>query len=556
MTYEDKAYQIIKDSIKSAIFIDERARTFFQPEGELKGSDEEVLSINLYQNFKENGISLAIHKFSKGEEKNSNLKRYLFEDRDLVLLDWKLDGDYGEDLSLELLADITLAPHINFCAIYTSSPDVSEIYQNILSYFSGHDAKYYHDLKQEFEANENELKAIFSRFNILNPESNGNLIPEIINIEKDFLERVKIFSKESNPKEAIKNLFLAFQKLNLSDIELQKPEVLSPDNNTIVINNTLIAILQKEKDNNVSHLIQRLATQFSKSKNSFTQLLGFEMQAVFSKDGSFIDSNLLAVSLEALLAHRKHIIEVDKSDIPFKVLIKNVLIEHASMRLRTAKLALLDDQFLNDISKTITELPSDESLAAMNVFYNSVSIASINPQDLPNLNFGDVFEDGGGKYFVCITALCDCYLPSKINNIFYFAEGSSISNELALTLGDTAFMSFLPNKKVVSWIAYEPDKFSYDKDSFEDSKRAVDYFRQFKYKPVYVKPHAYNVKSYKIENNSIEIRRVETKEEKEDLTFISLKYITTIRPSYTQRIANHAFAHPVRVGVDFVKKQN
>ena len=31
-----------------------------------------------------------------------------------------------------------------------------------------------------------------------------------------------------------------------------------------------------------------------------------------------------------------------------------------------------------------------------------------------------------------------------------------------------------------------------------------------------------------------------------------IKYITTLRPNYAQRIANHAFIHPVRVGVDFV----
>ena len=33
-----------------------------------------------------------------------------------------------------------------------------------------------------------------------------------------------------------------------------------------------------------------------------------------------------------------------------------------------------------------------------------------------------------------------------------------------------------------------------------------------------------------------------------------LEYITTIRQNYTQRIANFAFSHPVRVGIDFVKK--
>ena len=32
-----------------------------------------------------------------------------------------------------------------------------------------------------------------------------------------------------------------------------------------------------------------------------------------------------------------------------------------------------------------------------------------------------------------------------------------------------------------------------------------------------------------------------------------VQYITTIRQNYAQRIANHAFSYPLRVGVDFVK---
>lgn len=551
MNYENKAHQIIKESIKSAIFIDEKARSFYQET--VNGENEEILSVKLFENFKENGISLAIHKFSIGDEKNEELKKYLFEGRDLVLLDWKMDGENGEEFSLSLLSEITQAPHINFCAVYTSDEKSTEIYSNILTYFSGKDESFFKELKTKLEAYEDDLKPIFSTYNLINSSSNGTLIPKIKEIDNLF-ETLIADTGESKILDALKLAYIAFQNFHLSNRALSKPEVISPDSSTIVINNTLIAIIQKEKDQDVSNLIQRLATQFSKSKDSFTQLLGFEMQSVFSRDGSFIDANLLKVSLEALLEHRKYILAKDESDIPFKVLIKNVLIEHASMRLRTAKLALLDDEFLNETSKSITNPPSDEALTAMNVFYNSVHIESRIPEDLPSLNFGDVFEDDAGNYFICITALCDCYIPSKIDNNFYFAKGTAIDSSLALTLGDTAFISFLPNNKAVSWIAPETDKIIYDKETLDGSKIAIEYFKKFKYQPVYVKPVVYNVKTNKITNNAIEIRRVETKNNQEDLSFTNLNYITTIRPNYTQRIANHAFSHPVRVGIDFVKK--
>ena len=36
---------------------------------------------------------------------------------------------------------------------------------------------------------------------------------------------------------------------------------------------------------------------------------------------------------------------------------------------------------------------------------------------------------------------------------------------------------------------------------------------------------------------------------------IKLEYKFTLRTNYTQRIANHAFSHPLRVGIDFVKRK-
>ena len=45
-----------------------------------------------------------------------------------------------------------------------------------------------------------------------------------------------------------------------------------------------------------------------------------------------------------------------------------------------------------------------------------------------------------------------------------------------------------------------------------------------------------------------------TKEEfDQNLNYFNVEYITTLRNDYAQRIANHAFGHPARVGVDFVK---
>jgi Response receiver domain len=112
MSYQDKALGIIKESIKSAIFIDEKAKEFYSDSVVASEIKEENLSVNLYNNFKSEGISLSIHKFLKSNLEDSNIKDYLFKNRDLILLDWELDDVSGEEYSLRLLSDI-----IRVCSI-------------------------------------------------------------------------------------------------------------------------------------------------------------------------------------------------------------------------------------------------------------------------------------------------------------------------------------------------------------------------------------------------------------------------------------------------------
>ncbi len=546
--YQLKANAIITEAIKSAIFIDEKALDFYAQKSE-EVIIEEQLSIDLFTNFKENGVSLAIHKFSASNVDDEALKNYLFQDRDLVLLDWELGGD---KFSLQLLADIVNRPHIHFCAIYTSTSNIGSIFNNIISFFSNKTEEDFTHIKDELSAYEDRLQTILGNVDVDNTNSNGDLISEIIRIDRNLVTLIKSATNNSDPKIGLKLLKIAFDFNNEfinSDTPNQSPEIIDRHNQVIVINNTIITILQKnqEQDRDTRELIKRLSLQIANSNNSFTQLLGLEMQNIFSKKGAFIDSNLLRVSKETIAYHRNKLNETDTSDFAFTEMMKNVLIEHANLNLGEENLSLLDSVIFEEIANE--GIPSNEELMAMNVFYNSVKI-----KNTKKLNFGDVFKNSIGEYFICITALCDCYLPEKINNRFYFAKGTSIDKDLALMLGDTAFISYLTNDLVVSWVAQELDNFKYDASNVDMLNSAIIHYKQFKYKPVYIKPYDFHVTSNQITDNQIEITRIETRSEA-DFEFTKLDYITTIKPNYTQRIANHAFTHPVRVGVDFVKKK-
>jgi len=567
MSYEEKAFEIVKNSIKSAIFIDEKAKEFYSNSEINPSIEEEKLSLELFKNFKNEGISLAIHKFIKSDIENENIKKYLFKGRDLILLDWELDDVGGEEYSLRLLSEIINSSHINFCCIYTRSPRFDSIYTQVETYFSGLNIDDYEEIRNVYGHLDD--KTSLTKIHDFLFTNNGVEI-EDLNNELGIDLGIHPLNKNTSNSEIqlLRHIYNSFQKNN--EPAKREQNIISIDlgSNSFIINNTIILLLKKEDENDPkpSFLLNKITTELIKNKNSFIQLLGLEMQTIFNSNESFIDDNILNSSTEALFKHRSYLKEKNKSDIPFSSLIKQILIEHASLRLRTSKLSLLDSNFLDIENSKYSDAPSQKEVASLNTFYNSVRVKSLNDRDFPNINFGDVFFDGKKHYYLCITALCDCLRPEKIKQNYYFVRGEKINIELANSLGDTAFISYFSEALSVTWVTLESSKpkkydntgLSKEQKQINNLRAQVEALKQFKFKPVYIEPHIFNAKSPKINDYKIQVRRVEsTKEILEDngtINFIDFQYISTLRPNYTQRIANHAFTHPVRVGVDFVKK--
>lgn len=566
MSYEEKAFEIVKDSIKSAIFIDENAKEFYSNSEINPGIKEEKLSIELFESFKKEGISLAIHKFIKSDIDDENIKKYLLKDRDLILLDWELDDTTGEEYSLKLLSEIIDSAHINFCCIYTRSPRFNSIYSQIETYFSGLNIDDYKEIRKVY-GHLDDKSSLTKLHDVL--FANSSIEIEDLNDELGIELGDHPLNKNSANSEAqlLKQIYNAFQK-NIEPAERER-NLISIDvgSNSFIINNTIILLLKKDDENDPkpSFLLNEIVKKLIKNKNSFIQLLGLEMQTIFNSNESFIDENILKSSTEALFKHRNFLKHKNNSDIPFSSLIKKVLIEHASLRLRTSKLSLLETEFLDAESQKYIDEPTHNDVASLNTFYNSVQIKSLNNRDFPNVNFGDVFYDGSKYYYLCITALCDCLRPDKIKQNYYFVKGEKMNIELANSLGDSAFISYFSENLSVSWVTYESSKpkkpdnkgLSNEQKQINNLKSENEALKQFQYKPAYVEPHNFNAKNPKITDNKIQVRRVEsTKEVKDDngtINFIDFHYLSTLRPNYTQRIANHAFSHPIRVGVDFVK---
>ncbi|WP_175632356.1 response regulator receiver domain [Pedobacter ghigonis] len=529
LLYNQTAKKIIKDSIKSVVFIDEKALEAYVPIPN-KPTLEEDLSLKLFRKFKKSGASLTVHKFFKDDLSKPELMKYLFDNRDLVLLDWELDEDYatGKSYSLRLLADVVASAHLHFCAIYTATTKESDVFDNIVSFFFGKNTTDFEQIRVDTDPYLSEISKVLDAVDIYNPQNNARLIPQLKEIEGFIGTAIK----STGIKELTRALIAIKIANNTSFITStnrnHEPEFIDRPNKIVVINNTIVTLIKKDHRRDPNRLLNRLSTQISKSNNSFTQLLGIEMQNIFARKGSFVDSNLLNISLKTFLYHRRQMIG-KSSDLPFELFIKDLLIAQAKLNLRDERLTILETSFLDKVTpKRLSATIND--IAKINTFYNGSSL-----REERKVNFGDIFKVGTEEYYMCITPLCDCLYPEdNIKNKYFFVKGISFKNlEEAISLGDEAFISYLDENTCISWAGAPPKSSKTDK-----------------HKPIYVKPNQlYVAKSIIIGGKLNANDFVKGKSVNIDMT-----YCFTLRQQYAQRIANHAFSHPLRIGIDFVKK--
>jgi hypothetical protein len=514
MNYKEKASEIIYESIKSVIFIDEKAVEFYTNKPDEKIL-EEGLSKSLYLNFKEIGASLEVNRFDVNRINDKSYINYITGKRDLVLLDWKLAEKEGQDYSLKILSQIINSNHLHFCSIYTSESNYDEILNNIQSYFSGKKKEYYDNIKEELSPYEDVLVNIISKITF-DPKQNGKLYRELIAVDEELPKAIQDITKIERLACALISVKVAFSNLEKSDREELIPSFIDYDNYSVNINNTIITIINKD-ENSANKIIEKIVEKVVASPNNFMELLGLDMQNNFSKNSSFIDSNLLDLSFNTLLFHRKQMLE-KVSEEEFKNFITSLLIEHSRETLLKEDLKILDKEFLTSESDNIEDA-TNEDLAKLNTFYNGSIIRGKN-----KLNFGDIFfDEESNDYYLCITPLCDCLHEDNINSNFFFVKGQLIKDLTNLINSeDSWFKSYISHNKGILWA------------------KEVDY----------IKPIQINVSRSIFIEDKIKINLIVDN----NLKPVDLNYKFSLKNSYTQRIANHAFNHSIRVGVDFVKK--
>jgi hypothetical protein len=513
-SYKEKADSILSKAIKSVVFVDENAADVFTvPDMNLT---ENELSVKLYEEFRELGISLSIDKFDSSKIENKKYHNFLFKKRDLVLLDWKLNGLYGEEYSLKLLSEVVKSNNIHFCSIYTSEPNTDNIINNIGSYFSGLDKDKYDEIFETLEIYEG-INEIIDKISLDEIDSNARLYRSLIDIDKELPNEIKRLTDTKNIGCALVFVKLAFMKLVYSDIALGMDFKIDRENKILSINNTIVTIINKS-DDSASGILDKIATYLVGNDDCFMKLLGLDMQNNFSENNSFISPAVLSIDTKALLFHHDQLVDSKNPQTKeeFKYFINRILLEQTKLNLTNSNLEIIDEDFLKSLGRIDDVKEITKDLFLLNAFYNGAIF------DHEKLNFGDIFLGNDNEYYLCITALCDCLNPvDNINNSYFFVKGTkNTDKEECLKAGDGGFKSYISHDICIEWT-----------------------------KGDYVKPF-----QLYIENPDITSGTILSKRFKEgNVTNLTLEYKFTLKDNYAQRIANHAFNHPLRVGVDFVK---
>ena len=485
------------------------------------------------------------------------LDKEILKNHDLLILDWELTGDPPFKDALEILWEAINLPSLRFVVIYTQEQITLNIELNIRSFFgvpykdkSERKVKYNEfcaKLEDEFQTNVRRL------FTSLVPQCKGYILEinqetiksNLIEIIKkycekedldfsEFMQKMNRYCKNILGISKIENLFkyIGFENtlVNTKDSSFQISKI-EGDRQSFLINNTTVTIFQKPitSDPNGKIVIspEEVYNHFSESickrPRNFLALLALEMKNLYRENSNNIGSELYDINELAFFHHQENL---DSED-DFYDFLRNCWKDQLSAFnfLYNPKLFSVLEEYKSKINYE-TEIETHRvekiesfrnELVKLNYQY---SFLNIKRKDNDRIRFGDLFllsinQNGTQSrgYILCITPHCDCLHTENVKNKLYFVFADKISIKEGLNYSERGFYSFFIYKNEHLCIKWNGKPFTLYIS--EDNNNIS--------KPIQVKYHD-------IEHH--------------------LHYVATQKDNYTQRIANEAFSHASRVGVE------
>ncbi|MDY6894112.1 MAG: response regulator receiver domain [Thermotogota bacterium] len=553
------AKEIVWDSISSAVCVD---NAFVEPYSSPGEGDDIVTPKKLFESFRKEKCSLDIYRYidiTKWEKD----KEHILKNQDLLILDWELVGDPPFRDALKILRQSVELPGLSYVLIYTQQDDVSLIELNIFSYFNKHYTdiserkRKYEDFCEKLDEDTKiddsgklfqGLAGNFKEFNLTPPLQRSEIKKSLIdsirkNYDGDnvgiFIRRMKDVGESILGISKIDDIF-EFIGFHLWNTEVN-PNEASMDishteggNHSYLINNTLIMIFVKTKtatsegESVISpeDVYTRFVEGIYKRPRNFLALLALEMKNLYRVNANNIGRELYDIDEIVFFYHQKNL---DTEDEFYDFLRNSWKNQLSSFNyVQNPKLFSVLDEYkeMCDYEQLIEEYKKEnldklrKDFVKLNYNY---SFLQIDRKKNDRIRFGDMFllcKGPRGRerkgFLLCITPHCDCLHPENIKHRLYFVFGVKVSTEEALRYAEEGFYSFLLNNDEPTCIQWSTKPFTLH---IRDNINNIS-------KPIKV---IYNSSKHHI------------------------LYEATQKENYTQRIANEAFSHASRVGIELAK---
>ncbi|NOR45244.1 MAG: hypothetical protein GQ534_06610 [Candidatus Delongbacteria bacterium] len=541
-SFSDIARKVIKNSIRSAVCIDDEYPSAYQIDVKLKTSEAK----RLYDSFRSVGnCDLDIYNFDPAG--SSWNKEFMIPNKDLIILDWELDKDAVDEKfipTLEILEDITHSEQVPFVVIYTHTEAIDDVAKKLLETYS-YIPQNIDDLKQslvnilkEFDSSldgqnlidlieDEKLKQIsyeYIHFIDKRDESKKRII-------ENFNRILEIKVEEKVLERKLKKVFNDYHYISTDNFELLSIAIFNLESKytgeypirrlesksfLYKIGYTTIYICRKEKVGGIKP--EDLFNEFSKAiianPHNYLSLLSLELKDQLKTEFSKIGSRFAEIDEKSFFYHVKNLKNKteDKLDLNRikEFILRSWLEDFSSLRTEITSEVI---QNIEEVSKQ-KDTPNDLSpeVAISLIKYSALLSTNNSKKKNRKLRFGDIFIDDETKeYFICITPHCNCLRPDKIDSNFYFIKGViAKKNTTAIQNAEKGYYSFL---------------------DINDEQKSIEWTTV---------PFTMYVLNNDIDNLSCCFMQKK----------YELKFCTSLKENFTQRLSNKSFGYGYTVGID------
>jgi hypothetical protein len=558
MSFNTIATQIVKNSIRSAICIDDE---FAEPyENVINGIQFEIPQ-KLYQSFRTDGnCSLDFYRY-KQDDIWAEKSKTVLSNKDLIILDWELDKvEPKYKNTLQILESIIDHGTNQFVIIYTHLEHLENIILNIQAFYS----------KINIATQQIDAEKIIEAFEI-----SGTDIVKLESTIAESIPKGNIYSHECKLSDILTQTGLTIKEIGLfiksckNILQIQSNDeileflllnkyMLRDDVNTfpravfrvecdhvmLNVNNTIILISNKSTDGEdgrkilPENLFNAFSDAITNKPNNAMALMACEMKDIFRSNIALIGNNIPKIDERAFYYHWNNLrkddeVDIEDADDQFKYfLLQTWLNELSQFTIKTSTnvsffkaLSLYgEEQTLFNLSNF--DAPIDE-LIKLGAHYSTINLDASHRSD-KKIQFGDIFWKQDtmttmNEVLLSITPHCDSIRPDKINNMLHFVRGVVVKSKkdilTALEKSETDQYSFLQIEDIPICIEWIPKPFTiYVNKENNDCQKLIE----------------------------VKIKEVEYK----------LKHIAMLKENYTQRIANHSFSYAMRVGITLPNLKN